>query len=111
MIFVPLCAAKTTAFNSPTHVLPLPSSAICLPVVVFNAAALYCRLLFILFAEASVNQMSSADVPLVRGGAFKIGEGLKGCCNANGPAFIGIYNLETLLCPSVHFISSTITVK
>lgn len=54
--FPPFCAAKITVLNFPTCVLPSPSSIICLPVLMFSAAALHCHLPFILFAEASVKQ-------------------------------------------------------
>lgn len=63
-----LCCYKTTACYRtfcPTCALPSPS-IICLPVVMFNAAALYHHLSFILFAEASVNQMPSIGVCSVR---------------------------------------------
>lgn len=52
IICPPFCSAKITVLNFPTCVLPSPSSIICLPLLMFSAAALHWHLSF--FAEASV---------------------------------------------------------
>jgi len=63
MIFAPLCAARTAAHIFPICVLPSHSSITCFPMVISNAAALYCSLPFSLLTEASVNQMFSIGMP------------------------------------------------